>query len=42
MGSQEGRKLLLGKKSTPMVKKMSQAKGHQKEQIQDLEYGVER
>ena len=31
-----GRKLLLGKKSTPMVMKMSQAKGQQKEQIQDL------
>ena len=31
-----GRKLLLGKKSTPMVIKMSQANGQQKEQIQDL------
>ena len=31
-----GRKLHLGKKSTPMVKKMSQANGQQKEQIQDL------
>ena len=28
-----GRKLLLGKKSTPMVIKMSQAYGQQKEQI---------
>ena len=31
-----GHKLLLGKKSTPMVLKMSQANGQQKEQIQDL------
>ena len=31
-----GRKLLLGKKSTPMVIIMSKADGQQKEQIQDL------
>ena len=31
-----GRKLLLGKKLTPMVLTLSQADGQQKEQIQDL------
>ena len=36
MGSQDWAQILLGKKSTPLVMKMSQANGQQKEYIQDL------